>query len=78
MIPDVCFLVFAYIRHVRQNFCHKYVITYGDFMVIIEPCFVIIIIKNITQIFTEYISVFSTNAGKSGPEKLQIRTFFTQ
>ena len=27
---------------------------------------------------TEYLSVFSRNAGKYGPEKLQIRTFFTQ
>ena len=27
---------------------------------------------------TEYLSVFNPNAGKYGPEKLQIRTLFTQ
>ena len=27
---------------------------------------------------TEYLSVFSPNSGKCGPEKLRIRTFFTQ
>ena len=27
---------------------------------------------------TEYLSVFSPNAGKYGPEKLRIRTLFTQ
>ena len=28
--------------------------------------------------YTEYLSVFSPNAGKYGPEKLRIRTLFTQ
>ena len=27
---------------------------------------------------TEYFSIFSPNTGKHGPEKLRIRTFFTQ
>ena len=30
------------------------------------------------NVFPEYLSVFSSNAGKYGPEKLRVRTFFTQ
>ena len=37
MMPDICFLVLAYILHIRQNF-GTHVITYRDFMVIVEPC----------------------------------------
>ena len=39
-MPGICFLVFPNVRHVRQNF-DTCVITYGDFMVIVEPwtCF---------------------------------------
>ena len=32
----------------------------------------------LVRIFTPYLSVFSPNAGKFGPEKLRIRTPFTQ
>ena len=31
----------------------------------------------LVRIFTEYLSIFSPNAGKYGPEKLRMRTLFT-
>ena len=34
-MPDTCVLVFVHVRHIRQNFGTR---TYGDFMVIVEPC----------------------------------------
>ena len=39
MTPDICFFVFAHVRHVRQKFWQTYVIKYGDLMVILEPCY---------------------------------------
>ena len=30
------------------------------------------------EVYTDYLSVFSPNAGKYVPEKLRIRTLFTQ
>ena len=34
--------------------------------------------KGSVDFFTPYLSVFSPNTGKYGPEKLRIRTLFTQ
>ena len=39
MTPDICFLVFAHICHVGQNFSKcTWSRTYSDFIVIVEPC----------------------------------------
>ena len=40
------FLVSVHVRHVRQIFWHTCVITYGDFMVIVEPWGISAIFKN--------------------------------
>ena len=39
MTPDIWFLLFANIHHVRQNFGRLNMIMYGNFMIIVKPCF---------------------------------------
>ena len=51
---------------------------FGDFLVLIFPHSDWIRSISPYSVNTEYISVFSPNAGKYGPEKLRIRTLFTQ
>ena len=48
MTPDVWFLVFALVRHVRQTFWCTYVIMYCDFIVIVES-WAIICLKKIAD-----------------------------
>ena len=40
MTPDLCFFVFTQVTHLPPKFWHSYVITYGDFMVIVKQCIV--------------------------------------
>ena len=39
MTPDICYLVFPHPKSCTPKLWYTYVVMYGDFMVIVKPCF---------------------------------------
>ena len=68
---SLCFIDFEQLKKLPLVHCVK-VSIFGDFLVCNFPY------SGWMRRDTEYLFVFSSNAGKYGSEKLRIRTFFTQ
>ena len=78
--PETCSLSLSFPIFDSMASRHNTQVTHTAWKVSVFRVFLVSIFRHSNWIrrYTEYLSVFSPNAGKYGPEKLLIRTLFTQ